>query len=114
MSKHGNSLGLGPILYSGSKDQLNQLCREKDDEIDRLRNKLNAIKKSFGIELEKIDDQTLQGNHFIDHSLDNNLEAVIISINAKSYDSACQKTLVNVLNSLIDIREILESGDVIS
>lgn len=105
MSNHGGTLGLGPILYSGSRDQLNQLCREKDDEIDRLRNKIIQIEEAFGLKLEKIND----GEHFIDNSIDGNLDSVFITYDAVgSFDTACVKTLKNILERSIKIREVLE------
>ena len=38
----GGTLGLGAVHYQGGRDELNRKCRERDDEIDRLRNLLDA------------------------------------------------------------------------
>lgn len=41
--KLGGTLGLGYVLYSGSRDELNTKCRERDDEIDRLRAQIKEL-----------------------------------------------------------------------
>lgn len=42
--KHGGTLNIdGPVYYGGSRDELNELLRQKDDEIDRLNGHIKAL-----------------------------------------------------------------------
>jgi len=40
----GGTLGLGAVHYQGGRDELSRKCRERDDEIDRLRAERDALK----------------------------------------------------------------------
>ncbi|WP_041299761.1 hypothetical protein [Hyphomicrobium sp. MC1] len=43
LERLGGTLGVGPVIYQGGRDELNAKCRARDDEIDRLRTLLEDL-----------------------------------------------------------------------
>jgi len=54
LERLGGTLGVGPVIYQGGRDELNAKCRARDDEIDRLRIEITRLQSELNTALERV------------------------------------------------------------